>query len=300
MKIVFPLGLLYPCLSSCVYNMTQSAHTPLIHPFCSLYSLPLIYSTHLLYQLWSTMSSKHELKLRRPARELYVRSRHKCMTSSQSVDSKEIYESIVVLAHGRRHKTKVGTAKRLRVDRVLRKLMVQYMSILCYVDDQPLARQPNLRRNVASFTESHCKMNFRFLAPDLLRLRVLLQIPDRIKLDNRSWQSGEEILCRALFELTHGVNQEPICTMVFGGAGSDQSRAFTWFVRHVYNNFKHLVQNNLHWWFENGFFELSAAAIGHKMGCITTNLVTAFIDCNCAPTSVVGGGPAEEGANAAR
>jgi hypothetical protein len=33
---------------------------------------------------------------------------------------------------------------------------------------------------------------------------------------------------------------------------------------------------------------------------VLMNLVAHFIDCNCLPTSVVGGGPAEEGANAMR
>jgi hypothetical protein len=63
-------------------------------------------------------------------------------------------------------------------------------------------------------------------------------------------------------------------------------------VSHMYSNFKHLVIDNLQWWYRNGFFEESARAIGIKMG-VPDNTVAHFIDCNCCPTSVVGGGPRE-------
>ena len=51
-----------------------------------------------------------------------------------------------------------------------------------------------------------------------------------------------------------------------------------------------------------GFFSKSASAIGEKLrlGNLGMNLISHFIDCNCLPTERVGGGPAEQGANAAR
>jgi hypothetical protein len=53
---------------------------------------------------------------------------------------------------------------------------------------------------------------------------------------------------------------------------------------------------------KNGFFEKSALAIGMKMNLDSNdkNLVALMINCNCLETSVVGGGPTENGANAAR
>ncbi|KAJ1415849.1 hypothetical protein B484DRAFT_401334, partial [Ochromonadaceae sp. CCMP2298] len=85
---------------------------------------------------------------------------------------------------------------------------------------------------------------------------------------------------------------------VFGGVGSDQSLAYGWFTDHLFDNFKHLVTDDLEWWYLNGFFRKSAQAISRKLNIET--LVAHFIDCNCLPTRVVGGGPAERGANAAR
>lgn len=99
--------------------------------------------------------------------------------------------------------------------------------------------------------------------------------------------------------MVSGDNQEKISANIFGGVGSNQSRAFSYFINHIYDNFGHLVSNNLDWWYRNGFFAKSAEAIGRKMG-DPDNRVAFFIDCNCLPTSVTGGGPGESGANAAR
>ena len=62
----------------------------------------------------------------------------------------------------------------------------------------------------------------------------------------------------------------------------------------------------------NGFFEMSRVAIFPKMCSVLRSAgkndlleedvlgVSNFIDCNCLPTSIVGSGSAEEGANAMR
>ena len=81
---------------------------------------------------------------------------------------------------------------------------------------------------------------------------------------------------------------------------------------HIYTNFSHLVQDNVSWWHRNGFFENSRAAIFKRISSVLKSSgkpylaeedalgVGHFIDCNCLPCSVVGGGPAEDGANAMR
>jgi hypothetical protein len=43
-----------------------------------------------------------------------------------------------------------------------------------------------------------------------------------------------------------------------------QSRAFKFFINHVYNNFHLRVHDNLSWWRRNGFWAKSAEAIGIK------------------------------------
>ena len=124
--------------------------------------------------------------------------------------------------------------------------------------------------------------------------------------------SGEEIFLRGLYELASGETKHKISTNVFGRDWTIQSRAFSWFINYVYQEFSHLLKDNLAWWYRNGFFEMSRVAIFSKM-CSVLRLsgkddlleedvlgVSHFIDCNCLPTSVVGGGPAEEGANAMR
>jgi hypothetical protein len=78
----------------------------------------------------------------------------------------------------------------------------------------------------------------------------------------------------------------------------------------MYTNYKHLVTDSLPWWHRNGFTKASADAIWAKMQSsgfqpaaeelLSLKLPGYFIDCKCSPTSVVGGGPAEDGANAAR
>ena len=100
------------------------------------------------------------------------------------------------------------------------------------------------------------------------------------------------------------------CRSIFGRENSQHSsRAFSWFIDHMFNNYKHLVTDSLPWWHCNGFTKTSADAIWDKM--ISSGYQPSveeveqmragyFIDCKCSPTSVVGGGPAEDGVNAAR
>lgn len=52
---------------------------------------------------------------------------------------------------------------------------------------------------------------------------------------------------------------------VFGGDASVQTRAFKYFIEHVYNNFSHLVRDNLNWWHRNNFARRSAEAISAKL-----------------------------------
>jgi hypothetical protein len=247
-------------------------------------------------------STSGKFYFRQPARNLYVRRRHEALTSHQQVEARELREAIMILSSAKKyHKIKPGVQQ--KIEMVLTTLVKRYLGIVLAKEGEGwsiLNVSKTRHRTIDSFDPSHCRMNFRFLKGDLHRLLLLLKIPEEIKFDNRSKQSGEEVMLRALFELTHGVQQEPHCSQLFGGVGSDQSRAFTWFIDYIFKTFKHLVQDNLHWWYENDFFRRSADAIGRKMGSTSQNLVAFFIDCNCMPTSVVGGGPAEEGANAAR
>ena len=100
--------------------------------------------------------------------------------------------------------------------------------------------------------------------------------------DNRSRMSGEEDFLRGLYELVSGANKQTIALSTFGRDWSAQSRAFKRFKHHVYHHFKHLVTDNLDWWYRNGFFELSRRAIFNNIRKNTTSVIlsiaTAFLD----------------------
>jgi len=163
---------------------------------------------------------------------------------------------------------------------------------------------PPLERRVISLAncdETFCDQFLRFKKPDIGRLFQLLHFPDIVRFDNRSTMSGEEVFIRGLYEMASGEKKESIAVK-FGRHSSDQCRAFTFFINHIYENFHHLVDNNLQWWFDKGLVEESARLIQDKMGLTSGvhNVFAMFIDCNCLETSRPGGGPMESGANSKR
>lgn len=205
----------------------------------------------------------------------------------------------------------IDQAAGLKEDMMLKLLLNTLISGYLFMVLEPtdyLERPIHLDRTIESFSPSDCHLNFRFGPQQLRRLFVLMDVPHQVTFYNRSTMSGEEVFLRGLYELCTGATQHVI-SGVFGREGSSQSRAFCYFIEHMYNRFHHLVHDNLLWWRRNGFFTSSAEAIAAKIGVHAVRLpgpdgqhkmVSHFIDCNCMPTSVVGGGPAQEGAHAAR
>ena len=189
---------------------------------------------------------------------------------------------------------------------------VKYFSIICEdCDNSEPAEKPERKDvTVDSFKPSTAKLFFNFKKDDLSRLIDLFKFPEYCILENGSKMKGEELFLRGLFELSTGDNQARMCTFLFGREQTQQSRAFKYFIDHMYTNYKHLVTDSLPWWHRNGFTKASADAIWAKMQSIgyqptpqelvSLKLAGYFIDCKCSPTSVVGGGPAEDGVNAAR
>jgi hypothetical protein len=115
--------------------------------------------------------------------------------------------------------------------------------------------------------------------------------------------SGEEIFFRGMYELVSGEDQHNISSNVFGRDQSAQSRAFSYFINHIYETFLDLVTDNVGWWIENGYVEQSRQAIERKLedlGLIIANEIGLLIDCNCWQTSRVAGGPRDDGEAADR
>lgn len=236
--------------------------------------------------------------LRKVARKLSYRSRHLSMSSNDQVMCRKLKEVILYLCLLKKYKPPLTEQQ----DKVLKLFGAYYLSIIVDPGGHYISCPKSRDRNINSFTETECRINFRFTKEHLNILIKLLRFPDMIKLDNGIIMAGEEVFIRGLYEFVSGDNQEQISANVFGREFSAQSRAFKYFINHIYSTFEHLVHDNLDWWYRNGFFASSAGAIGQKINIPSDikNLVAHFIDCNCLPTSVVGGGPAEEGANAIR
>ena len=186
-------------------------------------------------------------------------------------------------------------------EEALKFTFVHYLDTVTY-DDEPTDSTPDRKRTISSFTPCECKIFFQFRRDDLVFLCRELRFPDIVKLNNGIKMPGEEVMLRGLYELVSGENQHKIALHIFGRDGSVQSRAFLFFIEHIMDNFSHLMTDNLSWWFRNGFIRESAEAIKRKVDLATDNdeEVAMFIDCNCLETARCGGGPAEQGANAAR
>lgn len=239
------------------------------------------------------------LRLRLPANELSYRRRFLRLTSNRQVEMRRMRSFMAFLMV--KIRTVINNAVKVKMKRVLKLLAMKYLelSVEPQTELEPL-EHPHI--TIEYFSDSNCPIFFGFLKTDLARLRHLLRFPQEVTFSNRATMSGEEIMLRGLYELVSGETQHKIATNVFGRELTVQSRAFSWFIHHIWTEFHHLVNNNLDWWFRNGFFASSAEAIGRKinMGQGVHNPVAHFIDCNCFETDRPGGGPAEAGANALR
>jgi hypothetical protein len=244
------------------------------------------------------------IRVRKTAKQLSYRFRHKAITSHEQVEARKWRKLFVLFL------IMSFSNKFLRNLYVLP--AVKYFSIICEdCDNSEPAEKPERKDvTVDSFKPSTAKLFFNFKKDDLSRLIDLFKFPEYCILENGSKMKGEELFLRGLFELSTGDNQARMCTFLFGREQTQQSRAFKYFIDHMYTNYKHLVTDSLPWWHRNGFTKSSADAIWAKMQSIgyqptlqelvSLKLAGYFIDCKCSPTSVVGGGPAEDGANAAR
>ena len=249
-------------------------------------------------------SLKSTLSLRKTAKQLSYRFRHKAITSHEQVEGKKwkkIFYFLVIMSFFNKL---LGNSYVIPA--------VKYFSTVLEDSEsyEPVEKPERKKISVDSFTPSTAKMFFKFKKDDISRLIELFQFPAECKLENGSSMSGEEVFLRGLYELCSGENQQRMCTLLFGREQTQQSRAFKFFIDYMFTNYKHLVTDSLPWWHRNGFSKSSADAIRAKMEAygyqpteeelLTLRHNGYFIDCKCSPTSVVGGGPAEDGANAAR
>ena len=244
---------------------------------------------------------------RRSSKRLSYRYRWQRLTSHEQVELRYLRKQFILVA----------TLRELadddeRIPDLLTAIGLRYASVTFNFSARIRLGTVVLRTSINDFNDSDCFIFFRFLKADLFRLLILLNFPHTVKFNNRAKMSGEEVMLRGLYELASEETKHKISANVFGREWSSQSRAFSWFMDHIYANFSHLVKDNVSWWHRNGFFENSRAAIFKRISSVLKSSgkpdlaeedvlgVGHFIDCNCLPCSVVGGGPAEDGANAMR
>eukprot|EP01040_Poterioochromonas_malhamensis_P006982 gene6983-7532_t len=238
----------------------------------------------------------NEFTYRKPAKQTSIRLRFKSLSSNEQVMIRSLEKAIKFSVV--KGTLSVGKDQFEKERERTKKLIKLLMKIK--IDPQPTpSPPPRLKTSINNFDESYLKNTFKFSKLHLRRLLELLNLPKDVSLSNRSKMTGEEVFLRGLYELSTGETKYNICENVFGRSCSDQSRAFSWFINYIYDNFHHLVHDNLPWWFNSGFLHLSADAIGGKIG-RNDNNISLFIDCNCLETSRPGGGPREEGSEAAR
>jgi hypothetical protein len=77
---------------------------------------------------------------------------------------------------------------------------------------------------------------YSFNLRKLTILFQLLQFPDICKFNNRSEMTGEEMFLRGLYDLVNGETKHNILRNMFGRDWSAQSRAFKYFINHIYGN----------------------------------------------------------------
>ena len=134
-----------------------------------------------------------------------------------------------------------------------------------YMMSPELPRYIDQRRELDSFDEIDCWTFFKCKKEDIRRFYRVLKFPERCVLSNGINMSGEEVFCRGMYELVSAEDQHNISKNMFGRDQSAQSRAFTFFIDHIYVTHFHLLTDNLEWWFENGYVEESRRAIQTKM-----------------------------------
>ena len=184
------------------------------------------------------------LQKKKPARQLYYRRRHNSLLANDAIKAAKI-KKIILAMMAYMATTKLEPDQREQMMNRLRMLSAYYLYIV--VDrGEALERPIRLNFTIDSFSSSDCRIFFRFRQPDLHCLHALLQIPEKVVLENRSVMRGEEVLLRGLYELASGESQHKVGA-IFGRDGSTQSRVFAWFINHMYDTFHHLVHDNLGW-----------------------------------------------------
>jgi hypothetical protein len=125
-------------------------------------------------------------------------------------------------------------------DEIIEVLSIEYLSIK--LDDfGPLPKIEIRTWVVDDIDPIFCESFLRFKKPELRRLYGLMRFPMSVK---GGRMSGEKIFIRGLYQMATGASVNAIAE-TFGRHYCRQVRAFKYFINQIFNNFKHLVNDNL-------------------------------------------------------
>ena len=180
---------------------------------------------------------------KKPARKLSLRKRFLALTSNEAVYIRSLDKRLLKLMTGLKQ---LRLSKQCKSEGIsLAKAIAEEIINNMIQPAIQLPSIPSLRNTIDSFSDSECWNFFETRKEDLHRLKVNLEFEDKCILENGSVMSGEEVLLRGFYELVSGADQHEI-TAIFGKDQPLQSRAFKYFINHIYDNFLHLVTDNLH------------------------------------------------------
>jgi hypothetical protein len=188
--------------------------------------------------------------------------------------------------------------------RYLDTLLHEYFRLVFSPHIPPAVRRIHVARTIASFSEKSCWSRFRTRKTDLLRLFNALGFGQVgvIKLGNRCSYTAEEIFLFSVNRLVYPGRLDDLCD-IFGRDFSQWSRAFSFFIVYMMDNWAYLVTGNLAYWAPH--FHSFSESIRHKIiekgGAHYQSLrACAFVDRTVIQTCRPGAGNAEPGPLAPR
>ena len=241
------------------------------------------------------------MKQKQPARNLNIRKRFLAITKEERIRA-EFWKklALIFLLKSRavllQSRTNVAYAEEFK--NRARIAFLRYIQIAYEPDDFKLEPPQRLVINISVFDESFCMKYFKFKKTDLFRLLNGLRFSKKCHLENRSTLPGEEVLLRGIYQMVNGTKQFDMAEGVFGRDQSQQSRAFKYFIDYVYDNFAHLVNDNLDWWHRNGYIAASQRAIESRLQNLGLDVDNAgisgaayFLGCNSVDYHRTGASP---------
>jgi len=156
-------------------------------------------------------------------------------------------------------KNSLDIAEVIAADQIYINLMVEMSKINGKIDSikyliyryRTMYRKKTVTRRrsylqITDFDSSKCRNRFRFRQDDLIQLRKDLLIPDIVRInDGKQVFTGDEILLAGLWRLSNKGTLDGLVDIMKGSRDFSQwSKAINYFIKHVYENFIHVLEGD--------------------------------------------------------